>query len=152
LSVPFECCVCCQVEVSATGRSLVQRSPTDCGVSLCVIYLRTSRMRRPWPMLGCCARKRSAKCGGRLTPSVKRERERDSPVYIGRWVGLKASLKWFKCQDMLKILTILTVEDGPDRQSRNVCFKPRYVIIQKKDEFSSTAAKAYDLWLFGTLP
>jgi hypothetical protein len=29
--------VCCQVEVSATSRSLVQRSPTDCGVSLCVI-------------------------------------------------------------------------------------------------------------------
>jgi hypothetical protein len=28
--------VCCQVEVSATGRSLVQRSPTDCGVSLYV--------------------------------------------------------------------------------------------------------------------
>ena len=25
--------VCCQVEVSATGRSLVQRSPTDCGGS-----------------------------------------------------------------------------------------------------------------------
>ena len=25
--------VCCQVEVSATGRSLVQRSHTDCGVS-----------------------------------------------------------------------------------------------------------------------
>ena len=30
--------VCCQVEVSATGWSLVQRSPTDCDVSLCVIY------------------------------------------------------------------------------------------------------------------
>ena len=29
--------VYCQVEVPATGRSLVQRSPTDCGVSLCVI-------------------------------------------------------------------------------------------------------------------
>jgi len=27
----------CQVEVSATGRSLVQRSPTDCDASLCVI-------------------------------------------------------------------------------------------------------------------
>jgi hypothetical protein len=27
--------VCCQVEVSATGRSLVQRSPTDCGVFEC---------------------------------------------------------------------------------------------------------------------
>jgi hypothetical protein len=29
--------VCCQVEVSASGRSLVQRSPTDCGAPLCVI-------------------------------------------------------------------------------------------------------------------
>jgi hypothetical protein len=29
--------VCCQVEVSASGRSLVQRSPTDCGVCLSVI-------------------------------------------------------------------------------------------------------------------
>jgi hypothetical protein len=31
------CFVCCQVEVSATGWSLVQRSPTDCGASLCVM-------------------------------------------------------------------------------------------------------------------
>jgi hypothetical protein len=30
--------LCCQVEVSATGRSLVQRSPTDCGVCLSVIW------------------------------------------------------------------------------------------------------------------
>jgi len=29
--------VCCQVEVSTTSWSLVQRSPTDCGASLCVI-------------------------------------------------------------------------------------------------------------------
>ena len=29
--------VCCQVEVSATDRSLIQRSPTDCGASSCVI-------------------------------------------------------------------------------------------------------------------
>ena len=27
--------VSCQVELSATGRSVVQRSPTDCGVSEC---------------------------------------------------------------------------------------------------------------------
>jgi hypothetical protein len=32
--------VCCQVEVSATSWSLVQRSPTDCGVSqMCVIMI-----------------------------------------------------------------------------------------------------------------
>ena len=30
----FECSVCCHVEVSATGQSLVQRSPTDCVASL----------------------------------------------------------------------------------------------------------------------
>jgi hypothetical protein len=33
----FVCCVCCQVEVSATSWSLVQRSPTDFGASVCVI-------------------------------------------------------------------------------------------------------------------
>ena len=27
---------CCEVEVSGKGRSLVQRSPTDCFASLCV--------------------------------------------------------------------------------------------------------------------
>jgi hypothetical protein len=35
--------VFCQVEVSATGYSTVQRSPTDCGASLCVI-----KKRREW--------------------------------------------------------------------------------------------------------
>jgi hypothetical protein len=30
-------CLCYQVQVSATGRSLVQRRPTDCGVCLSVI-------------------------------------------------------------------------------------------------------------------
>ena len=30
--------VWCPVEVSETGRSLVKRNPTDCGVPLCVIY------------------------------------------------------------------------------------------------------------------
>ena len=38
--------VCCQVEVSASGRSLVQRSPTECGVS--ERNRESSIMRRPW--------------------------------------------------------------------------------------------------------
>jgi hypothetical protein len=29
--------VCCQVKISVADWSLVQRSPTDCGASLCVI-------------------------------------------------------------------------------------------------------------------
>jgi len=36
--LPVVSVVCCQVEVSAMSWSLVQRSPTDYGASLCVIY------------------------------------------------------------------------------------------------------------------
>jgi len=38
----------CQVEVSAMGWSLIQRSPTYCGVSEC--DRKASIMRRPWPL------------------------------------------------------------------------------------------------------
>jgi len=31
----FDSVVCCQIEVSATGRSLGQRSPTECDVPEC---------------------------------------------------------------------------------------------------------------------
>jgi hypothetical protein len=41
--------VFCQLEVSTTGRSLVQRSPTECGVSEC--DREASRMARPWALL-----------------------------------------------------------------------------------------------------
>jgi hypothetical protein len=34
VSISCECCLCCQVEVSMTGRSLVQRNLTDCVASL----------------------------------------------------------------------------------------------------------------------
>jgi hypothetical protein len=39
------CVVCCQVEISATRWSLVQRSPTDCGVCVTECNLQTSTMR-----------------------------------------------------------------------------------------------------------
>jgi hypothetical protein len=45
--------VYCQVKVSATGWSLVQRSLTECGVSEC--DGEASIMRRPWPTRGCYA-------------------------------------------------------------------------------------------------
>ena len=52
--LPPESVVFCQVEVSAIGRSLVYRSPTECGVSE---YDRgTSTIRRPRPTRGCRAR------------------------------------------------------------------------------------------------
>jgi hypothetical protein len=47
------CIVCCQVVVSATGWSLVQMTPTECGVSECDREAWT--MRRPWSTGGRCA-------------------------------------------------------------------------------------------------
>jgi len=48
--------VCCQAEVSAAGLSLVQRSPTECGVSEC--DREASTLSRPWPTGGCRATKK----------------------------------------------------------------------------------------------
>jgi hypothetical protein len=45
--------VCCQVEVSARGWSLVQRSPTECGVSQMCVIVKPRKMRRPRPRRGC---------------------------------------------------------------------------------------------------
>jgi hypothetical protein len=46
---------CCQVEVSATGWSLVQKSPTECGVSKKCVIVKPRKMRRPKPPRGCRA-------------------------------------------------------------------------------------------------
>jgi hypothetical protein len=45
--------VCCQAEVSASGWSPVQRSPTECSVSECDCEILV--MRRPWLTRGCRA-------------------------------------------------------------------------------------------------
>jgi hypothetical protein len=54
--------VCCQVEVPATGRLLVQRSPTEVVCVRVRVCVRASEcggeasiMRRPWPNRGSCA-------------------------------------------------------------------------------------------------
>ena len=52
--------VCCQVEVSATGWSLVQMSPIDCGAFEC--DLETPWMRKPWPTGGLLWKKKPSKC------------------------------------------------------------------------------------------
>jgi hypothetical protein len=47
--------VCCQVEVSVSGRSLVQRSPINCGVSECDLGTSTQQALAHW---GCRAIKK----------------------------------------------------------------------------------------------
>ena len=44
--------LCCQEQVSASGRSLIQRSPTERGVNKCDS---DASMRRHWPNWGWCA-------------------------------------------------------------------------------------------------
>ena len=51
--MPVVSVVCFQVEASESGRSLVQRDPTECCVSEC--DRKTSTMRRPRPTRGCRA-------------------------------------------------------------------------------------------------
>jgi len=53
-------CECCKVQVSATGRSFVQRSPTERGVS--EYNLETWEVRRPRPTRVCRALKQKCMC------------------------------------------------------------------------------------------
>jgi hypothetical protein len=48
-------CECCQLEISASGWSLVQRNPTECRVSECD---REAPMRRTWPKRGLLGHKK----------------------------------------------------------------------------------------------
>ena len=50
MEVCLSCLLCFQLEVSAKGRSLVQRCSTDCGVSEC--DQEDLIMGRPWPTGG----------------------------------------------------------------------------------------------------
>jgi hypothetical protein len=50
--------VCCEVEVSARDRSLVQRSHTECFV--CECDHEASTVRRPWPTRSCRTKKKYA--------------------------------------------------------------------------------------------
>ena len=58
-SLPPAGVVCGQGDVSVTGRSLVERNPTECGVSEC--DLENSTMRRSRPNRGCRTIKKMCK-------------------------------------------------------------------------------------------
>jgi len=59
MSVCCECCVLSGRNVSSTSWSLVQRSPNECGVSVC--DLETSWMRSLWPYGGLLCQKKERK-------------------------------------------------------------------------------------------
>jgi hypothetical protein len=53
IDVLFVNVVFCHIKFTASARSLLQRSPAECGVSEC--DMEASIMRRPWLTRGCCA-------------------------------------------------------------------------------------------------
>ena len=54
---------CCQVEVSVSGWSPLQRNPTECGVECRTgCYFETSPIRRPWPTGVCWALEKNVNC------------------------------------------------------------------------------------------
>jgi hypothetical protein len=50
--------VCCQVEVSATSWSLIQRSPTDCGVSQMYVIMKPRRNEEAQAHIGLSSHKK----------------------------------------------------------------------------------------------
>ena len=92
--------VCCQVELCATSWSLVQRSPTDCGVS--ERDLEISRMRGPWLALGQSSyvnlyfpEKREVAWNEQLrTPALNQEVQ-DGSVFLTFVSELKFDSRWW---------------------------------------------------------
>jgi hypothetical protein len=73
--------VCCQVEVSASDWSRVQRSPTECGVSNSVI-VKPRKMRWPRPPRGCRATEIKMCYGTNFISVVTRERIENEVLQI----------------------------------------------------------------------
>ena len=75
--------MCCQVEVSVSGWSLIQRCLTDCGVSEC--DREVSTMRRPCPTRGSCVMEQNAHypvSPGFVSNSVNLDLFHDAPVSL----------------------------------------------------------------------
>jgi len=80
MPVSCECCVFCQVEVSATVRSLARRSPTERGVSEC--DLEASTVRSPRPTGGLSSHRKALPLWRLLFAGVSSTRPRFIPTSV----------------------------------------------------------------------
>ena len=82
--------VCCQVEVCATGRSLVQRSPTEC-----VCDREALTVRKPWPIRGRQAMKEKKSLKGRRVQDVEEIKNATTELNAVLWTpsGFFATLR-----------------------------------------------------------
>jgi len=81
--------VCCQVEASASGWSLIQRGPTECGVSNSVIT--KPRKGKPWREIG-SKRSRKKKLRSVLLHDKLRILLRRWEVLLGQGVAVTCSI------------------------------------------------------------
>jgi len=116
--------VCCQV--SATGRSLVQSSSTECGVSQC--YLETWTLRRSKPTGDCRAIKMlSSTCWALCTSDASVDTMRRSRIYMSHgWQNWRHSWGFHSllivvffpvrldCEDTWLLLSALMWKEYPD--------------------------------------
>ena len=109
--------VCCQIEVSASGWSLVQRIPTDCLER----DHESSKMRRPWPTGGCCKQRQ------KLSVSNVALRHTHTHIYhaVVRICGQLKVSSWV----ILQRQSWMEVEVGrrADIQRALCCIQPKFV-------------------------
>ena len=92
--------MCCQVEVSETGRSFFRRSPTECGVSECDRGILT--IRRAWPTRGCPAMKKNMYYMSKVTVN----RYIYLCIYLFTAIGLSpGGSGYFTCIQNVKLIT-----------------------------------------------
>jgi len=113
-----------RLEVSASGWSLVQRSPTECGVSEC--DREALILRRPWPTRGCCTTGKKLSTGFQdvsfkyVIWFLQREYDRDFAL-LGCYAVYWQLLIWFETAHRFYLRECsLTAESGTGRFSLNV--------------------------------
>jgi hypothetical protein len=102
--------VCCQVEVSATNWSLVQRSPTECGVSKKCVIVKPRKTRRPRPPRGCRAIEKKY-CSGvlfRMNRVVRCTQDRQCTIEV-TFYGMIAKYTHNEYGNMLFVLSVCNI-------------------------------------------
>jgi hypothetical protein len=107
--------VCCQVAVCASGRSLFQRSPTDCCAPEC--DREASIMNRPWPTGGCWAMENVTGRNNKLLLTnsnllIQRPVTQYS-IFVLEMVSLRS--KYFRCVSICYLSCSLFIEGARAR-------------------------------------
>jgi hypothetical protein len=125
--------------VCLSDRGLVQRSPTDC-VCVTVCDLETSRMRRPWPALGCCASQKKNCTTINTNLLVLPPSSSHRPLEFTRQIAIHAVLCCMLHSALTQLQTVIL------RQN----IRPSITTTRRSSTSSSSAAVAFSCMVFIT--